>query len=135
MQQTLLIYCLDGYNNIKSEITSFDTLTVQLQDIRQQSADLFSVPFSVDIVVEQKGTLSIGLADSTILCYTSADYKDMRTAVGDRSAEGEAVFYFGDYSVLSKKYLIPYDLALKVLAHWCMTGTLSEEVEWTYEIF
>jgi len=135
MHPIVISYCLDGYNEIKTEFDSFANLKKQLECIKEETTGLFSAPFSVDIVLDDIGFMSIGLADSTILCYKSWDFEEQLTAVGDLFEDGNITFYFGDYSLMSKKYLIPYSVALGVLEAWIATGELSDKVEWTHELF
>ncbi len=125
-------YCVDGYHNVKVPVVS---LRKQLQTIIKETADIFTAPFSVDVVINDIGRMSVGLDENTVLCYKSADLETQLTALGDLSAEGNVTFYFGDYSVMSRKYLIPYELALDVLEHWTETGELSGKVIWTDKLY
>lgn len=125
-------YCVDGYHDVKVSVVS---LREQLQSIKNETADIFTAPFAVDAVIDEIGRISIGLDENTVLCYKSADMETQLTALGNLSAEGNATFYFGDYSVMSRKYLIPYQLALDVLEHWTETGELSGKVIWTDKIY
>lgn len=127
-------YNIDGYNDIVINVDSFDSLKAQLQKIKKETEEIFTAPFSVDIVIEGKGRMSIGLDDNTVLCYKSEDLEIQLTAIGNASAEGYVTIYFGDYSILSKKYLITYNLALEVLRDWINTGELSDKVKWTDEL-
>ena len=127
-------YCTDGYNLVRVEISSFGDLKKQLTEIQDATKDVYSCPFSADVVIADIGRISIGLAEQTVLCYCSADFNKQLTAVGDMSAEGSVMFYFGDYSIMSAKYVVPYSLALEILEYWIMTGKLSDMVEWTGEI-
>ncbi|MDE6728593.1 MAG: hypothetical protein K2J80_11750 [Oscillospiraceae bacterium] len=125
-------YCVDGYHDVKVPVVS---LREQLRTIKSETADIFTAPFAVDVVIDEIGRMSIGLDENTVLCYKSADLETQLTALGDLSAEGNVTFYFGDYSVMSRKYLIPYELALDVLEHWTETGELSGKVMWTDKLY
>lgn len=125
-------YCVDGYHDIKVPVAS---LREQLQSVKSETADLFTAPFAVDAVINEIGRMSIGLDKNTVLCYKSADSETQLTALGDLTAEGNVTFYFGDYSLMSRKYLIPYELALDVLEHWTETGELSGKVMWTDKLY
>lgn len=125
-------YCVDGYHDVRLPVVS---LREQLQTIKIETADIFTAPFAVDVVIDDIGKMSIGLDENTVLCYKSADLETQLTVLGDQSAEENATFYFGDYSVMSRKYLIPYQLALDVLEHWTETGELSGKVIWTDKIY
>lgn len=125
-------YCVDGYHNVKVPVVS---LREQLQTIKNETADIFTAPFAVDVVINEIGRMSVGLDENTVLCYKSADMETQLTALGDPNAEGNVTFYFGDYSVMSKKYLIPYELALDILEHWTENGELSGKVVWTDKLY
>ncbi|MCL2059328.1 MAG: hypothetical protein FWH01_09785 [Oscillospiraceae bacterium] len=130
-----IVYSVDGYSDEKIEVGSFIDLKSQLLKIKEDTAEMFSAPFSVDVQVEAIGFMSIGLADDTILCYKSWDLENQLTSVRDLSANGNISFYFGDYTLMSKKYLISYDLALDVLNDWILTGELNDKVLWTAQLF
>ncbi len=132
MYKAYLEYCIDGYNDIKKEIIDLEQ---QLNDIREETRDIFTSPFGVDIVIDSVGRISIGITQKTIVCYKSDDFEIQLTAVGDKNLSGETLFYFGDYSLMSNKYLIPYKLGLKIVKNWIATGKLLDEVKWTDEIF
>lgn len=125
-------YCVDGYHDVKVPVVS---LREQLQSIKNETADIFTAPFAVDVVINEIGRISIGLDKNTVLCYKSADTEAQLTSLGDLNAEGNVSFYFGDYSVMSRKYLIPYELALDVLKYWTETGELSGKVIWTDKLY
>lgn len=125
-------YCIDGYNVIRKDITNLEQ---QLDDIREETKDIFTSSFGVDIVIDGIGRISIGIAQKTIVCYKSDDFDIQLTAVGDINIGGETSFYFGDYSLMSNKYLIPYELGLKIIKNWISTGELLDEVKWTNEVF
>lgn len=132
MYNAYIVYCIDGHNDIAVKVVQ---LREQLQSIKEEASGIFSSPFSADVVIEEIGRMSIGLAEDTVLCYSSSDLEIQLTALGDMSAEGSTTFYFGDYSLISNKYLIPYELAFEVLNDWISTETLSDKVIWTDELY
>lgn len=132
MYNAYIEYCVDGYNDVVIKVYY---LQEQLKKIKEKTFDIFKAPFSVDIVINEIGRMSIGLDEDTVLCYKSSDLELQLTALGDLFAEGNATFYFGDYSLISKKYLIPYELALDILNYWINTGNLSDKVIWTDQIY
>jgi len=134
MRKAYIEYCSDGYNLIRIDIICFCELDSILRNIQEQTGSLFSCPFTVDIVLQDIGRISVGLADPTILCYCSADLNTQLSSVGNLSAEGTVSFYFGDYSVISSKHLIPYPLALKELEHFIDTKELSSSICWTQKL-
>ena len=132
MESAYISYCIDGYNQIKKEVVDLHS---QLDEIKQEVQNIFSAPFGVDIVAPGLGMISIGLTEQTVLCFKSEDLDEQLTAVGDDNAQGESTFYFGDYSVMSNKYLIPYDLGVDVINEWIKDGKLPSKIEWTVEIY
>ena len=126
---------LEYWDNAEEKITSFCELKKQLEAIKEKSTGIYTSPVSADVVIEDVGRICIGLDDPSIITYISADLERQMSVVGDRSATGEATFYCGDYSLMSGKYLLPYTLALDVVEHFLESGKLSDEVEWTYEVF
>lgn len=58
MYSASIEYCIDGYNTVVAKVNS---LPEQLHRIHDETADIFSAPFSVDVVIEKIGTMSIGL--------------------------------------------------------------------------
>lgn len=135
MTNANLEYCIDGYNLIEEKIDSFILLRKRLQEIKNEASSIIKGIFSVDIVVEGKGRMSVALDDNCILTYTSVDLEDMQTSLGDESAPGETVYYFGDYSNMSNKYVIPYNKALDVLDQWVQYGTISNQIRWTKNLY
>ena len=132
MEKAYIEYCIDGYNLIEKEVVDLNN---QLNEIKQEVQNVFNAPFGVDIVVAGLGMISIGLAEQTILCYKSEDFEDQFTAVGDINVQGETMFYFGDYSLMSNKYLIPFNLGVEIINEWIKSGKLPTIVEWTEEIY
>ena len=135
MKKIYIEYSIDGHDVVKEDVPTFDMLKSHLLEIREKTSETFASPFSVDVVIEGVGRISIGLADQTVLCFSSADLETMLTSVGDLSAVGDVVFYFGDYSIMSKKHVIPYALGLSILEHWTSTGELGDMAKWTHDLF
>ena len=132
MFNAFIRYCIDGYSTIEIKV---DSLREQLQRITNETSGIFSSPFSVDVVIKEIGIIGVGLAPNTVLCYKSSDLQTQLTALGDINSEGNTSFYFGDYSLISNKYLIPYDLALDIINDWIKTGILSDKVIWTDALY
>ena len=86
-------------------------------------------------MIEGKGRLSVGLGDDEwMLFYTSED-REVLNSVGNRHADGSVVYFFGDHTLLSRKYFVPKDKALSVIETWFHTGELNRAVNWTTELF
>jgi hypothetical protein len=131
MKKAYIEYCIDGYNLIQKEVI---VLYDQLNEIKKETQEIFKAPFGVDVVIDNIGRISIGLADQTILCYKSDDFEIQLTAVGNIDAQGETMFYFGDYSSMSNKYLISFDSGVEIINEWIKYGILPAKVDWTEEI-
>lgn len=132
MEKAYIEYCIDGYNLINKDLVE---LFSQLFEIKQETQAIFKAPFGVDIVIPGTGRISIALAEQTIICYKSDDFETQLTAVGDKNAQGETLFYFGDYALMSNKYLISFNLGIEIVNEWLKSGNLSEKVNWTEELF
>ena len=130
MTDIYLEYCLDGYHLIKMYIDSYSALTAKLDQIRIEAAELFPAVFCVDIVIKNTGRLAIGLDDKSMLMYTSEDFEESLTSLGDRTAQGETMFYSGDYCLMSNKYIISYANAMEVVKTWFYERKISDIVEW-----
>jgi len=135
MRNVRLEYCLDGFNLRVEKINSFESLKIRLEEIKNEASDIIKSIFSVDIIVENAGIISIGLNEKSILSYTSADFEETLTSLGDESALGKTLYYFGDYSLMSNKYIVPYSEALNVIDLWINEGILSTKIEWTEALY
>ncbi len=81
------------------------------------------------------GRISVGLDAKCILTYTSEDFEETLTSLGDETAQGETVYYFGDYTLMSNKYIIPYEQAVETIKVSANTGKLSKSIKWTDKLF
>ena len=45
------------------------------------------------------------------------------------------MYYLGEYSLMSNKYVIPFAKAITAVEYWILHGELSDAIEWTDEIF
>lgn len=95
------------------------------------------VPQAADPAVraEREYRPAIGLNQRCILTYTSEDFEETLTSLGDETSQGDTVYYFGDYTSMSNKYIIPYDCAIEALKIFVTTGRLSENIRWTDKLF
>ena len=135
MKDTYIIYCLDGGDGIKIPIHSTDELFVCLQRIKAEALPVIDGIFSADVVIGGLGRISVGLDSKCILTYTSEDFEETLTSLGNETAQGETVYYFGDYTFMSNKYVIPYEQAMEALKVSVHTGKLSENIKWTDKLF
>lgn len=135
MLKSHLEYCLDGFNLVQKQIDSMESLVKDLQEAKNKASTIIKGIFAVDILVKDIGRISIGLDEKCILTYTSEDFEKSLTSLGDESAQGETMYYFGDYSLMSNKYIISFTNALTVLEELIYTGALSESIKWTEQLF
>lgn len=85
MKDTYIIYCLDGGDGIKIPIHSIDELFACLQRIKAEALPVIDGIFSADVVIGGLGRISVGLDSKCILTYTSEDFEETLTSLGNRS--------------------------------------------------
>jgi hypothetical protein len=135
MNSPLLQYGDAGAGVSTERPKSFDELKQRLSQLGNEYRTKLDIPYSVDLVIEGRGRLSIGLGDGEwMLFYTSED-GDMLSSVGDRNADGSVIFFFGDHTLLSRRYLVSKDQALSVIETWFEKGEISHAIDWTRELF
>lgn len=131
-----LVYGDLGQGEIIEKPSSFNELKQRLEQIRNEYNSLLKMPYGVDLVREGIGRMSVGLGfDEWIIFYYSDDGEIVLNSLGNEDADGTVLFYFGDHTEVSKKYLIPEKDALEVLGKWFEEGILSDVIKWTNEIF
>ena len=135
MRKVKVLYCIDGYNAIEIPIGSLSELLSTFQKIVVEALPVIKIIFAADVVVEGAGRISVGLNQKCILAYTSEDFEETLTSLGDEDAKGNTWYYFGDYTLMSNKYIIPFDDAIKVLNIWIESGKLSDSIKWTEKLF
>jgi hypothetical protein len=136
MNESILVYGDLGQGEITEKPSSFSNLKNRLEQIQKEYNHRLNMPYGVDLVREGKGRLSIGLGENEwMLFYYSEDGEVILNSLGDQEAEGTVLFYFGDHTELSRKYLIPSSDAWKVVRTWFEKGVLSDAIKWTEEIF
>ena len=135
MRNAKVVYCIDGFNGVEIPICSINELLSVLQKIKSEDSTVMEIIFSDDVVVEGSGRLSVGLNENCILTYTSEDFEETLTSLGNENAQGDTEYYFGDYTLMSNKYIIPYDDAVKVLEVWINSGKLSNSIKWTDKLY
>ena len=135
MRKAKVVYCIDGYNAIEIPIGSLSELLSALQKIAIEASSVMEIIFSADVVVEGAGRVSVGLDQKCILAYTSEDFEEILTSLGDEDAKGDTLYYFGDYTSMSNKYIISFNDAIKVLDVWIENGELSDSIKWTEKLF
>ena len=135
MRKVKVLYCIDGYSTIEISIGSLSELLSTFQKIAIEASSKIKIIFTADVVVEGVGRISVGLNQKCILAYTSEDFKETLTSLGNEDAEGETLYYFGDDTSMSNKYIIPFDDAIKVLKVWIENEKLSDSIKWTDKLF
>ena len=131
-----LAYCMDGYNEIQETVTSYNSRVDRIKRIKNEAEKYIPIHFSVDIAINSKGILSVGLGEteSVIVWYNSTDDVYL-TSLGDEQAIGSKLYYFGDWSDMSNKYAISWEAALLVIKVWIKTGDIGNCIKWTSIIY
>ena len=135
MKDTYITYCLDGCDGIKIPIHSTDELFACLQKIKAEALPVIDGIFCADVVIGGFGRISVGLDSKCILTFTSEDFEETLTSLGDETAQGETVYYFGDYTLMSNKYIIPYEQAMEAIKVSVDAGKLSKSIKWADKLF
>ncbi len=138
MNSIKLLYGGTTKGTFTENIASFEDLCRRMEQLSLEYRALLHIPFSVDLVREGEGRMSVGLGEEQwMLFYTSED-GDVRNSLGDMKATGTTVFFFGDYTdytELPNKYLVPAEKALEAVKFWFEEDKLSNDINWTTEIF
>jgi len=131
MLDVRLEYCIDGYNEVSEDLDSLEQLRARLEEIKEEASGTIDCAYAVDLVCAGVGRMSIALGERSVLSYYDEAEDYYLTSLGDPLASGETAFYFGDYSLLSNKYVIPLKVALEALEFWINQKALSNKVGWT----
>jgi len=128
----VLAYCMDNYNVVQEPVTSFEMLKSRLEEIKQEAKEHIPIYFTVDIVVKDKGCLSVGLGEneSIVVWYAATDDLYL-TSLGDELATGTKLYYFGDWTELSDKHTISWETALLLMKTWIESGDIGNCINWT----
>ena len=127
----VLAYCMDGNKEIQENVASFETLINRLQIIKEEAKKYISIPFSVDIVVKDKGYISVGLGENeSIITWYVANDDIYFTSLGDEQAVGTKLYYFGDWSELPDKHTISWESALSVIKAWIESEDINGCINW-----
>jgi hypothetical protein len=114
---------------------SVDEILPRLRAICAEFSLRVNMPFGVDLVATNGDRMSVALgSDTAVVSRFRDETAETVTAVGDPSAVGRTLFYFGDHTLIPNKFVIPLDLALQIVLEWCELGTLSSMTQWTSEI-
>ena len=128
----VFFYCMDGYNVVQEPVSSFETLADRLAVIKEQARQRIPIPFSVDIALQGKGYISVGLgSDESIIIWYNAPRDIYLTSLGDETAKGTKLYYFGDWTRLAAKHTISWQTALGVIKAWIECGEIQDCIAWT----
>lgn len=123
---------------VEEKIESFSHLLARLDSIGPEFGHRHGVPYGVDLVRDEGGRLVIGVGNEQwILMFIPAD-EDNEPIVysfGDPTETGRIRVYFGDVSLMSRKYLIARADALRAIQTWFDEGRLGDAVRWTETIY
>jgi Immunity protein Imm1 len=136
MGTVLLRYGDVGRGEFEERPATFAELERRLEEIRNEYNRLLKMPYSVDLIRGGIGILSVGLGDGYwILAYHPEAEEQSLTSLGDESADGDVLFFFGDHTLLSRKYLVPRESALSAVRTWFEEGKIGQDVRWTSKLY
>jgi len=146
MPEMVLTYDFPGARSVDERPLTFSALVQRLNEIRDRYSPMAGCPFSVDLVKdngslstapEYAERLSIGLGNGEwmIVYNPGLDQGPFLYSLGDEHLEGTVPFFYGQWSELSRKYLIPKDDALEAVRVWFEEGVLSDAIRWTTKIY
>ena len=126
-----LAYSMDGRKISQEKVSSCEMLINRLQEIKQEAKNHWTIHFSVDIAIKDKGCLSVGLGDneSVITWYDSGEDVFL-TSLGDESAVGFTTYYFGDWTEMPNKYSVPWEKAVLTIRAWIEAGEIGNCINW-----
>ena len=128
----VLAYCMDGHNVVQEPVVSFEMLKSRLEEIKKDAKERIPIPFSVDIVIKDRGCLSVGLGENESIVVWYSDTDDLYlTSLGDEQATGTKLYYFGDWTELADKHTISWKSALLIIKVWIETGEIGDLINWT----
>ncbi|MCL1994504.1 MAG: hypothetical protein FWG66_16290 [Spirochaetes bacterium] len=132
-------YCWDGHTLVEECVESFEQLEHRLQELKKRSGELAGKKqcvYTVDVVIENTGRMSVALDENCILMFYDEVDDCYLTSLGNPSAEGftEALYDFGQLAEQPNKYIVQYNDALAVLKDWIVSKKLNTRISWTDEI-
>lgn len=124
-----------GAGESEELVSDIQALVQRLDDLSREYEPIVRIAYAVDVVGE-RGTMMVGMGqEGWMLSFAPKDDGEVQNSLGDATADGQAAFFFGDHTLVSRKYLIARDDALNALEHWCSTGRLNAGVRWTSALF
>jgi len=133
MDNITLEYTSDGFDDISENIKNFNQLVNRLEKLKNEAAKKWDIVFTVDVIIENIGRISIALNDRSILSFMSEDIS--MTSLGDINAEGVKAYFFGAYTEMSNKYIVPYEDGLEAIKFWLENGIPGNQIKWTEELY
>ncbi len=116
-------------------VSTPEELKSRLKAIGDDYSTRVRMPFGVDLVTDGGDRLSIALGqEHAVVSHFDAENIETVTAVGNSHAAGSTPFYFGDHTLIPNRFLIPVDIAWRIVDEWCDRGTLSSLLTWTSAI-
>jgi hypothetical protein len=116
-------------------VDSLEQVLSRLRAIGQEFSPRVKMPFGIDLVDADGERLSVALGPhAAVISHFSEKDSESVTAVGDRNATGDTLFYFGDHTLMPNKFLIPVDVAWRIIEEWCEHAKLSSVAQWTRAI-
>jgi hypothetical protein len=114
-------------------LTDFPSLLTRIQELGRKYSARLGASYAVDVIQPNGDRLHVGIGNGQwILSFTPGDDRcGCLTSLGDERATGTVVFWFGGWTEMSRKYLVPRDAALQAVREWVERGTLSNAINWT----
>jgi hypothetical protein len=144
VENIVLSYYYRGCGDHYEKPSSYVTLVQRLDELIREYNPRVGIPFSVDLMKDNgylaidpstAERLSVGLGDGEwiLLYFPGETGGKFQASLGDPDAEGKVAFFFGDWTELSRKHLVPRQQALEVVRVWFEEGVLSSVIEWSDE--
>jgi hypothetical protein len=123
------------FGQIEETYDSVDDVIHRLRAIGAEFSRRVGMPFGIDLVATNGDRLSVALGlNNAVVSRFNDTVAESVTAVGDPSAVGSTLFYFGDHTLMPNTFLISVEVALRIVRQWCEDSTLSPLTEWTSQI-
>jgi hypothetical protein len=121
-----------------------DEVLRRIAEVSAECGKKHGLPYAVDVLVDNgrleedpssAERMSVGVGDGEWMLFFYPGDGSSLGSLGNRDAAGTIWFEFGDWTEMSRKYLIPKERALAAIKTWLETGKLGNELQWTMELF
>lgn len=135
------VILLDG---IKESVAGAREVIDKVQAIGNEYRLKYNMPYGIDILVDNEQSrldpssverMVVGVGDGEWMLFHFSDDGAQMASLGNENATGTIMFNFGDWSEMSRKYLVKKEDALRALHVWLKSGRLGNEIRWTSSIY